>query len=347
MKTTCWSSNRASEWGRKGFKWLWTWNGCWCRRADLSISQTADLLGFSHTTISRVYRERSEKEKISSERQLCGRKCLVEVRGQRRMGRPVRDDRKTTVTKITTRYNQGMQNTISEHTTRRTLKQMGSSSRRPHRVPLLSAKNRKRRIQFTQDHQNWTTEIGKTLPRLLSLDFCYDIQMVGSELGVKKGTRVQHRSILPRLKGSGWCWWCNGVGDIFLAHFGPFSTNWASFEHHSLPEYCCWPCPSLYDHSVPSSDATSSMSQSSNHLRLVSWTWQWVHFTQMASTVTRSQSNRASLGCGGTRDPHHGCADDKSAATAWCYQVKMHQHLWGMLCMYVSIVNCIATKLHS
>ncbi len=53
---------------------------------------------------------------------------------QRRMGRLVRDDRKTTVTQITTRYNQGMQNTISEHTTRRTLKQMGSSSRRPHRV---------------------------------------------------------------------------------------------------------------------------------------------------------------------------------------------------------------------
>ncbi len=35
------------------------------------------------------------------------------------MGRLVRDDRKTTVTQITTHYNQGMQNTISEHTTRR------------------------------------------------------------------------------------------------------------------------------------------------------------------------------------------------------------------------------------
>ncbi len=47
----------------------------------------------------------------------------------------------------------------------------------------------------------------------------------------------------------------------------------------------------------------------------------------MASTVTRSQSNRAPLGYGGTGDSHHGCAADKSAATAGCYHVNMDQYI--------------------
>ncbi len=62
---------------------------------------------------------------------------------------------------------------------------MGYSSRRPHRVLLLSAKNWKLRLQFTQA-RTW-----------------------------------KYGSILPCLNGSGWCWWCNGVV-IFSWHtLGP------------------------------------------------------------------------------------------------------------------------------
>ncbi len=167
----------------RGFKWLWTWNGCWCQTGwseyvtncwSTGIFTQQPSLGFTKNGL-----------KISRERQLCGRKCLVDVRGQRRMNRLVRDDRKTTLTQITTRYNQDLQNTISEHTTRRTLKQMGSSSRRPHRVPLLSDKNSTRRIQFTQAHQNWTIEDWKNVAWSDESQFLLIHSDDWSEFGVK------------------------------------------------------------------------------------------------------------------------------------------------------------------
>ncbi|KAJ8417767.1 hypothetical protein AAFF_G00226100 [Aldrovandia affinis] len=40
---------------------------------------------------------------------------------------------------------------------------MGYSSRRPHWVPLLSAKNRKVKLQWAQAHQNWTVEDWKNV----------------------------------------------------------------------------------------------------------------------------------------------------------------------------------------
>ncbi len=143
------------------FKWLWGWNGCWCQTGWSEYFKNCWTTGISmHNHLLGLQRMVRKRENIQWA-QLCGQKCLVDVRGEWEW--LVRDDRKATVTQITPRYNQCMQNTISERTTRRTLKQMGCSSRRPHRVPLLSAKNRKRRLQFAQVHQNWTIEDWKNV----------------------------------------------------------------------------------------------------------------------------------------------------------------------------------------
>ncbi len=167
------------------------------------------------------------------------------------MVRLARDDRKATVTQITTHYNQGMQNTISECTTHRTLKQMDSSSRRPHRVPLRSDKNSTRRIQFTQAHQNWTIEDWKNVVWSDESRFL---------LRHSDGVRIwckEHESMdlsccvsLVQAGAGGVMVW-----EIFSWHtLSPLVPIEHHFKHHSLPEYCCRPCPSLYDYSVPSSD---------------------------------------------------------------------------------------------
>ncbi len=206
---------------------------------------------------------------------------------------------------------------------------MDSSSRRPHRVPLLSDKNSTRRIQFTQDHQNWTIEDCKNVAWSESR-FLLQHSDVGSEFGVKN---MKAWIILPFLNGSGWCW-CNGVGGIFSWHtlglLVPIDHRLNATVYLSIVADHVHPFMTTVYHLLMYFQQDNAPSQSSNHLRLVSWTWQWVHFTQMTSTVTRSQSNRASLGCGGTRDSHHGCADDKSAVTVWCYHDNMNQHLWAM-----------------
>ncbi len=63
--------------------------------------------------------------------------------------------------------------------------------------------------------------------------------------------------ILPCLNGSGW-WWCNGVGDIFLAHFRPFSNNWASFKRTAYLSIIADHVHPFMTTVYPSSDATSS-----------------------------------------------------------------------------------------
>ncbi len=146
----------------------------------------------------------------------------------------------------------------------------------------------------------------------MSLDFCCNIQ--------------EHESMDPSclvsMVQAGGGNVTGYFGDIFLSHFGLLSTNWASFKLHSLPEYCCWPCPSLYDYSVPifwcyfqQDNAPCHKAQiisdlfleHDNEFTLLKWPPQSPDLNPIGISIH--------LGCGAIKKLHHRCAADKSAAT--------------------------------
>jgi len=64
----------------------------------------------------------------------------------------------------------------------------------------------------------------------------------------------------------------------------------------------------------------------------------------MASTVSRSQSDKAALGCGRKGDSHHGCGADKSTATVWRYHdntdpKELFQHLVEFMSQRIKAVQ--------
>ena len=89
-------------------------------------------------------------------------KKQADERGRKRVARIVQANRRATNRQMA-QYNSGVQNSISECTTRRSLSRMGYCSRRPHRVQLLSAKNKKKQLQRARHHQYWTIEDWKNI----------------------------------------------------------------------------------------------------------------------------------------------------------------------------------------
>ncbi len=129
---------------------------------------------------------------------------------------------------------------------------MGYSSRRPHRVPLLSANIRKRRILFTQAHQNWTIEDWKKVAWSDESRFLLRHSDGRVRIWYKEHEIMDPSCLVSMVQAAG--------GGVMV--WGIFSWHilgsLVPIKRHSLPEYCCWPCPSLYDYSVPIFWCTSS-----------------------------------------------------------------------------------------
>ncbi len=98
-------------------------------------------------------------------------------------------------------------------------------------------------LQFTQAHQNRTIEDWKNVA--WSDESRFLLRHSDGRVRIwRKGHESMNPSCLVSMVQAGGG--VMGVGDIFLAHLVPLTSNWALFKRH-----CCWPCPSLYDYSVP------------------------------------------------------------------------------------------------
>ncbi|XP_047461875.1 uncharacterized protein LOC125020531 [Mugil cephalus] len=110
------------------------------RSAGCSISQTVNMLGFSKTAVSRVFREWCEKQKTSSRRELSGRKRLVDEAGEKMLERIMEANNQATDVQIQAMYNSsGPEKPISLRTTQRTLKRLGYSRKMQRQDVLVAA----------------------------------------------------------------------------------------------------------------------------------------------------------------------------------------------------------------
>lgn len=119
------------------------------------------------------------------------------------------------------------------------------------------------------------------------------------------GSEKQHQSADLSCLLSGCCWRRNGVGDIFLTHFGPLSRNWLLFRHTDDKHTPVRPRGAIFWWRTTQHDTKSESSEAA--------------FLNMTSSSfpNRLKSHRVSIQCVATWRPHHKSAANK---TGWCCQ---------------------------
>ena len=128
------------------------------RRLGTSISETARLVGCSRAVVVSTYRKWCMDGETTSRRPAVCRPRRIDSRGERRLLRIVRRDRRATTAEITTSYNSGDPDSVSQHTVQRTLLRMGLRSRRPKHVPALTARHHQLRLQWSTKYRNCPLE---------------------------------------------------------------------------------------------------------------------------------------------------------------------------------------------
>ncbi|GBN36413.1 hypothetical protein AVEN_167235-1 [Araneus ventricosus] len=103
-----------------------------------SISETANFVNCSRAAVVKVYRAWQYGTIQNQRRGKCGAPRAIVDRGERRLRRCVRANRRATVEQLTAQMNQGATKSVSSTTVQRTLLRMGLRSRHLVNAPALT-----------------------------------------------------------------------------------------------------------------------------------------------------------------------------------------------------------------
>ncbi|ROL47293.1 hypothetical protein DPX16_16881 [Anabarilius grahami] len=95
------------------------------RRLGQSISKTAALVGCSRSAVVSIDQKWSKEGTVVNRRQDHGWPRLIDARGERRLARVVRSNRRATVAQIAQEVNAGSDRKMSEYTVHHSLLHMG------------------------------------------------------------------------------------------------------------------------------------------------------------------------------------------------------------------------------
>ncbi|ROL41697.1 hypothetical protein DPX16_9288 [Anabarilius grahami] len=117
------------------------------RRLGQSISKTAALVGCSWSAVVSIFQKWSKEGTVVNRQQGHGQSRFTDARGERRLAREVRSNRRATVAQIAQEVNAGSDRKVSEYTVHHSLLRMELHNRRPVRVPMLTPVHRRKRQQ--------------------------------------------------------------------------------------------------------------------------------------------------------------------------------------------------------
>ncbi|XP_055928141.1 uncharacterized protein LOC129959346 [Argiope bruennichi] len=113
-----------------------------------SISKTVNFVNCLRVAVVKVYRAWQNGSVQNQRIDKCGAPQTIEDRGERRLRRCVRANKRTTVEQLTTQMNQGTTNSVSTTTVQQTLQRMDLRSKRLVNAPMLTAVHRRRRLEI-------------------------------------------------------------------------------------------------------------------------------------------------------------------------------------------------------